>query len=222
MSVADLLRAGHSVRVIACQLERSPATISREIKRNRDCESEIYHPHRAEQRAVLRRARSTEGMLRRNPELRQFVQQRLDQCWSPEQISVALRRQFTGQPDMQAASGTIYQALYRPERAAACTATPPRDYVLGVDTDGGAVASTNAQGGSQCPGQASVPRSRRRPSQHDDNQERCACDGSGCSPVGGDTIESPTENCRLMTGVFDALRIFTGLVWLSNAIAKII
>ncbi|MCK9929577.1 helix-turn-helix domain-containing protein [Frankia sp. Mgl5] len=72
--LADLLRAGNSMREVARQLGRSPATISREIRRNRDPHSGVYHPHQAEQRAVARRARSTDGKLRRNPQLRQFVQ----------------------------------------------------------------------------------------------------------------------------------------------------
>ncbi|WP_347280171.1 IS30 family transposase [Frankia sp. CcI49] len=114
--IADLLRAGNSMREIARQLDRDPATISREIRRNRDPRSGVYHPHQAEQRAAVRRSRSTQGKLRRNPALRQFVQQRLDQHWSPEQISVALRHEFTDDPEMRAAPETIYQALYRPER----------------------------------------------------------------------------------------------------------
>lgn len=77
-------------------------------------------PHRRSlvygQRAVARRARSKDGKLRLNPELRQFVQQHLDQRWSPEQISQALRQAFPSQPEMHLAPETIYQALYRPER----------------------------------------------------------------------------------------------------------
>lgn len=114
--IADLLRAGNSRREIARQLGRDPATISREIRRNRDPKSEVYHPHQAEGRAVVRRARSKEGKLRRNSELRQLVQQRLDQHWSPEQISSALREEFPDDPEMQVAPETIYQAIYRPER----------------------------------------------------------------------------------------------------------
>lgn len=44
------------------------------------------------------------------------MQQHLDQRWSPEQISQALRQAFPDQPEMHLAPETIYQALYRPER----------------------------------------------------------------------------------------------------------
>lgn len=114
--IADLLRAGSSRREIARELERSPATISREIRRNRDPKSEVYHPHQAQRRAVVRRARSKEGKLRRNPQLVDLVQQRLDRHWSPEQISKTLVQEFPDDPDMRVAPETIYQALYRPDR----------------------------------------------------------------------------------------------------------
>ncbi|WP_157474249.1 hypothetical protein [Parafrankia sp. EUN1f] len=44
--------------------------------------------------------RTSDG--RRNPRLRQFVRQRLDQRRSPHQISVALRQEFPDDPEMQA------------------------------------------------------------------------------------------------------------------------
>jgi IS30 family transposase len=116
MRIADLLHAGNSIRAIARQLDRSPATISREVRRNRDPKSEVYHPHQAERQATLRRARSKAGKLRRNPQLAELVQQRLDQRWSPEQISRSLVQEFPDDPDMRVAPETIYQALYRPER----------------------------------------------------------------------------------------------------------
>ena len=97
-------------------MDRDPATISREVRRNGDPRTGVYHPHRAQRRATARRARSKEGKLRRNPQLREFVQRHLDQRWSPEQISRALRREFPGQPGMHAVHETIYRALYRPDR----------------------------------------------------------------------------------------------------------
>jgi len=116
VTIADLLRAGHSIRSIAKAMDRDPATISREVRRNGDPRTGVYHPHRAQRRATARRARSKEGKLRRNPQLREFVQRHLDQRWSPEQISRALRREFPGQPGMHAVHETIYRALYRPDR----------------------------------------------------------------------------------------------------------
>ncbi len=42
--IADMLRGGASLRPIARQLYRSPATISREVRRNRDVRTGTYHP----------------------------------------------------------------------------------------------------------------------------------------------------------------------------------
>jgi IS30 family transposase len=126
MKIADLLRAENSIREIARQLGRSPATISREVRRNRDPKTEVYHPHQAERRASMRRARSKAGKLRRNPQLAALVQERLDQRWSPEQISRDLVQQFPDDPDMRAAPETIYQAIYRPERGGLHRDTAPK------------------------------------------------------------------------------------------------
>lgn len=110
--IADMLRAGASLRAIARELKRSPATISREVRRNRDARTGKYHPFRAQRRAAVRRARSKEGKVRRDPELKTYIQQRLDQRWSPEQISQDLRNAFPDEPDRHLAHETIYQAIY--------------------------------------------------------------------------------------------------------------
>ncbi len=64
ITIADLLRMGKTVRAIARELDRSAATISREIRRDADPGKGVCHPHRARQRAVVRRARSGEGKRR--------------------------------------------------------------------------------------------------------------------------------------------------------------
>jgi IS30 family transposase len=51
--IADLLAGGETVRAIARELGRSPSTISREIRRNRDLDGR-YRPHRAEHAARAR------------------------------------------------------------------------------------------------------------------------------------------------------------------------
>ncbi|WSG16663.1 hypothetical protein OIE66_07090 [Nonomuraea sp. NBC_01738] len=61
------------------------------VRRNRDPRTGAYHPFHAQRRAVVRRARAKDGKIQRDPELKQFIQRHLDQRWSPEQISQALR-----------------------------------------------------------------------------------------------------------------------------------
>ncbi|SFN95381.1 Helix-turn-helix domain-containing protein [Streptomyces sp. cf124] len=82
--IADLLRAKKSLRGIARELGRDPATISREVRRNRNPRTGKYHPFQAQRRAAVRRARSKDGKIRRDPELKEFIQQHLDRRWSPE------------------------------------------------------------------------------------------------------------------------------------------
>jgi transposase, IS30 family len=113
--IADLRRAGLGVRAIAGQLGRSPSTISRELRRNREPASGSYRPFAAQQLAAQRRARPGRGKLNADPVLRQFVAGRLEKCWSPEQISRALRAEFPGDRGRHLVHETIYQAVYRPE-----------------------------------------------------------------------------------------------------------
>jgi transposase, IS30 family len=95
---------------------RSAATVSRELCRNTDPASGQYRPLTAQRLATERRARPGRGKLTRDPELRQFVQDRLGQRWSPEQICHALRQEFPTEPARYLVPETVYQAIYRPDR----------------------------------------------------------------------------------------------------------
>jgi hypothetical protein len=113
--IADLRRQGLGVRAVAAELDRSPATVSRELRRNRDLGSGQYRPFAAQRLAAARRARPGRGKLVRDPVLRHFVAERLEKRWSPEQISRALRGEFPDEPERHLVHETIYQAVYRPE-----------------------------------------------------------------------------------------------------------
>ncbi|WUU86150.1 IS30 family transposase [Streptomyces cellulosae] len=110
--IADRLREKATMRAIAAELGRSPSTISREVRRNRHLVSGTYRPHAAQARADARRPRPKAGKIRRNPELRDFIQDHLGLRWSPEQICKALRIQFPSRPEMHVVHETVYQALY--------------------------------------------------------------------------------------------------------------
>lgn len=100
--IADRLREKASVRQIAAELGRSPATISREIRRNRRPMPRggfAYQPFHAHRRAERRRPRPKVGKIGQNPELRDFVQDHLAMRWSPEQICHALRARFPDRPE---------------------------------------------------------------------------------------------------------------------------
>ncbi|CCB73849.1 transposase [Streptantibioticus cattleyicolor NRRL 8057 = DSM 46488] len=110
--IADRLREKATVRAIAAELDRSPSTVSREIRRNRHPGNGQYRPHAAQARADARRPRPKPGKISQNPELRRFIQDRLHLRWSPEQICQALRAQFPQRPEMHVVHETVYQALY--------------------------------------------------------------------------------------------------------------
>jgi transposase, IS30 family len=82
--VARLSANGSSVRQIAAALDRSPSTISRELKRNRGAQVG-YRSGYAQQQTRARRWKGSR--LERQASLRAAVMERLASGWSPEQIA---------------------------------------------------------------------------------------------------------------------------------------
>jgi IS30 family transposase len=110
--IADLLRAGRSVRSIAAELGRSPSTVCREVRRNAEPGSGEYRPYAAQARAEARRGRPKQGKIASSPELAALIQGMLARRYSPEQISRRLRRDHPDRPELHVTHETIYQALY--------------------------------------------------------------------------------------------------------------
>jgi len=115
--IAVGLAREESLREIAGRLGRSPSTISREVRRNSRGRRQ-YRALAAQGQAQHRAARPKTAKLAGNEELRSLVAARLKQKWSPEQISVMLRRQFPDHPEMQVSHETIYQSIYVQGRGA--------------------------------------------------------------------------------------------------------
>ena len=115
--IAVGLAAGESVRAIAVRLGRAPSTVSREVRRNCGYRGR-YRATSAQRRAEDRAARPKQARLAVNARLREWVQGRLEERWSPEQISVMLEREFPGDPEMRVSHETIYQSLYVQGRGA--------------------------------------------------------------------------------------------------------
>ena len=115
--IAVGLAAGRSVRAIAAGLGRAPATVSREVRRNRNSRG-VYRAVAAHAQAEWRAARPKTAKLAGNLRLRELVQARLEERWSPEQISVMLRREFGDDPEMRVSHETIYQSIYVQGRGA--------------------------------------------------------------------------------------------------------
>jgi IS30 family transposase len=109
--IADLLVSGASLRAVATVLGRPASTISRELDRNTGPDGR-YLPYAAHRAAADRRARPKPAKLVTNQPLADYVQAGLDQRWSPEQISHALREDHPDDGQMRVSTETIYQALY--------------------------------------------------------------------------------------------------------------
>lgn len=94
MELSILRKKGYSLRAIAAELGVSPASVSRELRRNRMV-CGIYKPGLAQQYAWNRRRNSKyEGMKLRNMEgLEDHVKQKLQEGWTPEQIAGRLKEE---------------------------------------------------------------------------------------------------------------------------------
>jgi len=83
-TIARLHEGGQSLRQIAAALDRSPSTVSRELKRNHGAQVG-YQPAYAQQQASARRWKGSR--LERDDDLRTLVLGCLERGWSPEQVA---------------------------------------------------------------------------------------------------------------------------------------
>ena len=101
---------GQSLRLIATKLNRSPSTISREIKRNGGLNE--YRASQADKTAWDRAHRPKVCKLVENRSLARMVAKKLQLEWSPEQIAGWLKATFPNDEDNQVSHETIYRSLY--------------------------------------------------------------------------------------------------------------
>ncbi len=116
-----LRKTGFSNRSIGGELGRSHTTIDREVKRNSGARG--YRHQRAQRFADGRRSRASAVAWKMTPDKWQFVTDRLEEGWSPEQISGRCRlegREMAGRQriynhihDDRRAGGRLYQNLRR-------------------------------------------------------------------------------------------------------------
>jgi transposase, IS30 family len=111
--IATLRDRGHGVREIARRIGRAPSTVSRELRRHlKPHDKGIYDADLAHARARDNARRQRAGALVLDPELRDVVKDKLDDTWSPQQISAWLRTEYPDRSDWHICHETIYQALY--------------------------------------------------------------------------------------------------------------
>ena len=84
--IFEFREMGLGIRQIAASLERSPSTISRELKRNIRKAGYRYHPVTA-QKNYEKRRKSCHRPLMLNEALKDYIEKKIRLTWSPEQIS---------------------------------------------------------------------------------------------------------------------------------------
>jgi len=104
------LVAGLSLRKIAAQLGRAPSTVSREVGRNSGRRK--YRAANADERAWRYACRPKQCRLAINRALQMIVEQKLNDNWSPQQISGWLKVKYVNDEPMRVSHETIYKSLF--------------------------------------------------------------------------------------------------------------
>lgn len=111
--IQELLWQKTSIRTIAEVLNRSPSSISREIKKNKPPERNLYTPRLAHERAIeYRKHRGREERLKNN-RLRLYVVKQLKLGWSPEQIAATANVVVGTSISHEAIYQYVYAQIYR-------------------------------------------------------------------------------------------------------------
>ena len=110
------LAAGLSMRRIAEGIGRAPSTVCREININGG--PGRYRAMSADRAADRRALRPKPAKLAQCRRLRRVVEAKLEDLWSPEQISAWLAVTYPDDPEMRVSHETIYQSLFVQGRGA--------------------------------------------------------------------------------------------------------
>jgi len=102
--IAQLRHRGADQQEIARAIGRSPATISRELRRN--ATGDDYYGGQAQQRAERRRRERPLSRKMDDPDVNTYVRSRLAQEWAPDQISERMKRE--GSCGRSVSAQTIY------------------------------------------------------------------------------------------------------------------
>jgi len=111
-SISRGMAQKRTIRAIAREMNRSPSTISREIKRNSGKSG--YRAFSASQRAKTSAASRRKGKSRiaQQEQLRRYVLEKLREEWSPDEISKRIKMDYARDMTMQVSHESIYQTIY--------------------------------------------------------------------------------------------------------------
>jgi IS30 family transposase len=109
LEISILKSRGYSIRAIAKEMERSPNTISYELRRNKT--GDEYNPKKAEAKSRLRkRMRRFQWMkIEHNQELKKYIIEGLENKWNPDEISGRMRLE---KKSFRVSKNSIYRWLY--------------------------------------------------------------------------------------------------------------
>ena len=110
------IASGQSLRLIARVLNRSPSTLSREVRRNGG--RTRYRAAEADKQAWKRARRRKRCRLVCRSRLRQLVEGKLREAWAPQQITGWLQRTYPGDEFCRVSHETIYRSLFIQARGA--------------------------------------------------------------------------------------------------------
>jgi IS30 family transposase len=110
---------GLSGREIARSLGRSPATISRELRRGKPIWSAFYNDYYAHHQALVRRHRARHRRRADQARLLAYVHNKLGACWSPETIANRLALNYPATTTMRISAEPVYQWVFADARSGA-------------------------------------------------------------------------------------------------------
>ena len=106
--VYQLKQLGMSIRKIAEALDRSPSTISRELKRNFCGYKFKYLPHKAQEKYELRRT-NCHRITIIDSDIHEYIETKINLHWSPDQI---VNRKENDKPKRFPCISTIYRWIH--------------------------------------------------------------------------------------------------------------
>ena len=113
IKIQTLLKIGMTIRQVSKELERSPSTISRELKKGIHMPGEGYIADQADRVSqIFRRVRRPDTRLSLNDKLREYVKKHIKLGWSPEQISKRLQIKYPTDTRMRISHESIYRYVY--------------------------------------------------------------------------------------------------------------
>lgn len=111
--IQELFWQKKSIRHIAEVLNRSPSSVSRELKRNFPEEQKRYTPRLANERALYKRTKRGREERLKSDTIRNYVTSHIKLGWSPEQIAGIMKKENIGCISHEAIYQYIYAQIYR-------------------------------------------------------------------------------------------------------------